>query len=73
LLTRGNRLGAPEAGALAQAALSEMNLLMTCETGGNEIVLCVRSAVTAITNVVDLQIGSGAAKLAAAFVAFEDL
>ena len=49
-----------------------MNLLVTCDTRGNEVVLRVRPAVTAIDNVVDLQIGPGAAELAAPVVAFEN-
>jgi hypothetical protein len=44
-----------------------MNYLMACGTQGDEIVLRVGAAVTAINNVVDLQIGSGAAELAAPF------
>jgi hypothetical protein len=50
-----------------------MDLLVTCGTRGDEIVFRIRPAMAAIYDVVDLQVGSGAAELAAPVVAFEDL
>ena len=49
-----------------------MNGFVTCGTGGNEVVLGVRTAMTAVDDVVHLKVRSAAAELAAPVVAFEN-